>query len=480
MESLWKKTVELPRQRVLGQDLQVQCAIVGGGMAGLLTALFLERNGVEAVVLEADRVAGGQTGNTTAKITAQHGMIYHKLLDTLGREKAQQYAHANQRAIEQYRQIAGDLGISCWMEELPAYLYSRLEEEPLRREADAAKSLGFDAAFTMDTTLPFPVAGAVRFENQSQFHPLEFLQGILPKLTVYEETPVLSVEGDALVTPGGRVTAEEIVFATHYPFLNLPGMYFARMHQERSYVIALEGAQKLDGVYYGVDEEGGWSMRNAGEYLLLGGGNHRTGDNRSGGKYRSLADAAKEFWPQSREAARWSAQDCMTLDGVPYIGQFAESTPNWYVATGFGKWGMTHSMVAAQLISDRILGRENPDWEVFSPQRFTPGASAKTFLENGLQAVKGLGSQLLEPPWALLKDLQPGHGGIVEWGEEKVGAYRDEAGEVFLVSTRCPHLGCQLEWNPDEKSWDCPCHGSRFDYKGNRIDGPAQTGLHRG
>ena len=479
MESLWKKTVELPRQPALGRDLQVQCAVVGGGMAGLLTALLLQQNGVEVVVLEAERAAGGQTGNTTAKITAQHGMIYHKLLDTLGKERAQQYAHANQRAVEQYQSLCEELDIACSLEELPAYLYSRVEEEPLRREADAAKSLGFDAVFTRETTLPFPVKGAVRFAGQAQFHPLEFIRGILPRLTVYEETPVLSVEGNTLVTPGGRVTAEEIVFATHYPFLNLPGMYFARMHQERSYVLALEHAQRLDGVYYGVDQQDGWSMRNAGEYLLLGGGNHRTGDNRAGGKYQSLANAAKALWPQSREVARWSAQDCMTLDGVPYIGRFAESTPNWYVATGFGKWGMSHSMVAAQLLADQILGRENPDAQVFSPQRFTPGPSAKIFLQNGLKAVKGLGGQLLEPPRALLRDLAPGHGGIVQWGEEKVGAYRDEEGEIFLVSTRCPHLGCQLEWNPDEKSWDCPCHGSRFDYKGNLINGPAQIGLRK-
>ena len=273
--------------------------------------------------------------------------------------------------------------------------------------------------------------------------------------------------------------AKHIVFATHFPFLNMPGFYFARMHQERSYVLALKDAAQLDGMYLGVDGEA-LSFRNFEDTLLLGGGSHRTGENSAGGQYAGLRQQAEKLYPGSREITRWSAQDCVTLDGVPYIGPFAAAQPNWYVATGFGKWGMTSSMVAATLIADEISGVENPRAEVFSPLRFTPSASVKSFFLEMGHAVSGLSRQIFTIPEADLADLPLGHGGVLENEGEKVGVYKDEQGAVHLVSTRCSHLGCQLAWNPDEKSWDCPCHGSRFDYQGNLLDNPAQTGLERG
>lgn len=476
MESIWSKTTELHPRKPLPGSMQTETAVIGGGLAGLLTAYFLQQRGVKTIVLEASRIGSGQTKNTTAKITSQHGLIYHKLLQTLGEEPARQYAQANQQAIDAYRSLIREKKIDCQFEECPAYLYSTVEAEPLEQEAEAARLFDIDARFTTRTSLPFSVAGAVRFSGQAQFHPLAFLQEIADELEIYEETRVTKVEDDRIFTDRGTVTARNIVFATHYPFLNFPGYYFLRQHQERSYVLALENAMKLDGMYLGIDENG-LSFRNSGKYLLLGGGSHRTGENRTGGKYEMLRRYAEQFWPESREAAYWSAQDCMTLDGVPYIGQFSVSTPHWFVATGFQKWGMTTSMAAAQLLTDLITGVENPCEEVFSPLRFTPAASAKTFLQEGLHAVRDLSRQAFAPPRAEIDALPTGHGGVVSCEGEKVGVYKDEQGEVYMVSTRCPHLGCQLEWNPDEKSWDCPCHGSRFDYRGNLIDNPAQEGL---
>ena len=292
---------------------------------------------------------------------------------------------------------------------------------------------------------------------------------------MYEDTPVTAVRGDEVLTPKGKVRAEHIVFAAHYPFVNLPGFYFTRLHQERSYAVALKGTGELDGAYYGVDP-GGLSLRPFGSMVLLGGGGHRTGDNRAGGQYQTLEASAERLWPNCQVAARWSAQDCITLDGVPYIGTFSPTRPRWYVATGFGKWGMTSSMVASELIADQICGKENALAPIFSPRRFSMLA-ARTMAKEGGQAARGLARAVFAQGEGSLDGLPPGHGGLVSWQGKKVGAYRDKEGQLYLVDPRCPHMGCQLEWNPEERSWDCPCHGSRFDYEGRLLDGPAQTGL---
>lgn len=489
MESIWKKTIEeektpIPdREKILAGDVHTDAAVIGAGLAGILTAWFLQSQGVKTVVLEAETVGSGQTQNTTAKITSQHGMIYHKLLETFGREKAASYASANQNAVSEYQRIIREQNIPCFFEKRPAYLYTRENGEmgeKLLKEAQAAKSLGLPASFTQNPEepkdLPFSITGAVRFEEQAQFHPLMFLQALAEKLTIYEHTRVLKAEENCLITKQGRVFADQIVFAGHYPFLLRPGYYFLRMHQERSYCLALKNKTAPSGMYLGAYEDG-LSFRGFQDMTILGGGKHRTGENKSGGKYQMLRRKAEEFWPDSCEYAHWSAQDCMTLDGVPYIGRFSAETPNWYVATGFGKWGMTSSMAAARLISNEILGRGNEEGEVFSPQRFTPSASAASFLADGVHAAKDLGRRVFQKPEIPLEELPAGHGGIVEIEGQKAGAYRDEDGELYVVSIKCPHLGCQLEWNPDEKSWDCPCHGSRFDYRGRLLDGPAENGV---
>ena len=474
--SLWNRTADIPRRERLNRDMEVDAAVIGAGMAGVLIADRLKRQGLRVVVLEASRIGSGQTGNTTAKITCQHGMIYRGLIERFGREKARQYADANRQAIRAYAAMIRERGIECDFREAPAYLYSGIDAEPLRREAEAAASLGLDAVFVTRTELPFPVAGAVRFEGQAMFHPLAFLRAVSDGLEIYEETPALTADGHEVRTADGTVRAEHVIFACHFPFVNVPGWYFMRMHQERSYVLAVESDWQPEGMYYGVDPQG-LSFRAAEGLVLLGGGNHRTGENSQGGRYEALRQQARNLLPDSREVTCWSAQDCMTLDGLPYIGPFSPSVPCWHVATGFGKWGMTSSMVAATIIADGIAGHA-PDWaEVFSPSRFELSVSAKNLATETAQAFKGLTRELLSLPRGALDDLLPGHGGIVEADGQKVGVYKDDKGHCYVVNPRCPHLGCQLEWNPDEKSWDCPCHGSRFHYDGSLIDNPAQENL---
>lgn len=475
MESIWRQSVSAPKRPSLSKDIYTDVAIIGGGMAGILIGWFLKEKGIDSVILEASKIGGGQTENTTAKITAQHGDVYHTLIEKFGKEKAFEYAKANSVAVDDYYNLIKKLDIDCHFQYSPSYIYSTSDRERIEKEIEACIELGLPAEFTLKTSLPFSVEGAAVLPNQAQFNPLEFLNAVADKLNIFENTAVVKVLDNCLETDKGKVKAKKIVFATHYPFINSPGFYFMRMHQERSYVIALENTAELDGMYYGIDDDG-LSFRSYENTLLLGGGGHRTGENRKGGRYDKLFRAALEFWPNCKEVTRWSAQDCMTLDGVPYIGCFSSSKPNWYVATGFQKWGMTHSMVAAKRICGLITGDENED-SIFSPLRFTPSASAKTFLDEGVHAVKDLSKQILAPPRAKVEELPKGHGGIVEYQGEKVGVYKSDDGEIYAVSTRCPHLGCQLEWNPDEKSWDCPCHGSRFDYKGTLIDNPAQKNL---
>lgn len=475
MESLWSKTETLPPRDPLPGNLTADAAVIGGGMAGILTAYQLRRRGIEAVVLEAEQVGSGQTKNTTAKITSQHGLIYAKLLDRFGAERAGEYARASQKAVEEYGRIVQEEKIDCMFQRLPAYLYSEQDSSLLEEERQAARRLGIEAELTSAAELPFRHARALAFPNQAQFHPLRFLRAVSEKIPVYEHTRALRVKARTVETDRGLVWARHIVFASHFPFVNFPGFYFARMYQERSYVLALEGPPELSGMYYGVDPSG-LSLRSAGNTLLLGGGSHRTGESGAESAYDQLRRRAASLWPGCREIAAWSAQDCKTLDGVPYVGKFSPSRPNWYVATGFGKWGMTGSMAAAVRLSEEIAGRDRAR-TVFSPRRFPLRTALPNLCRNTGKSVKGLAKEILYFPGKEFDRLAPGQGAVIRWCGKKRGAYRDEKGTVYLVSTRCPHLGCQLEWNPDELSWDCPCHGSRFDYKGNLIDNPAQCGL---
>ena len=480
MESIWSKTCDIPERLPLDGDLEAEAVVIGGGMAGILTAYQLECAGVRTVVLEAGRIGGGQTGNTTAKITCQHGIFCHDFIHKKGRDAAEQYVRANQAAVEEYKRIIQKEGIDCDLEEIDSYVYSQ-DEKKLKDEAEAAAGLGVKASFVPHIEIPVSCAGAVKFARQAQFHPLKFIRSLSEKLTIYENSPVRGAEEHIVKTVCGSVKAEKVIFATHFPFVNFPGMFFTRMHQERSYVLALEGAGVINGMYIG-DGKDTLSFRQFGRYLLFGGEGHRTGEKKDGGKYeggsyKMLRTAARELYPQSREAACWSAQDCITADKVPFIGRYASDRPDWFVATGFQKWGMTASMASAMIIRDLICGFENPWAEVFSPSRFSAEEIPQIMKDSG-KAIKGLTKRFFHIPDETSARLEPGHGAVVETETGKAGVYKTEDQKVYKVDIVCPHLGCELTWNPDEKTWDCPCHGSRFDYKGNLIEGPAQEGIH--
>ncbi len=449
MESIWSKTVRFNKGKELDGEIYVQNVVIGAGMAGILTAYLLKKKGEDVIVIEGDRIAGGQTKNTTAKITSQHDLLYHEMIKKAGIRKAEQYAEANEAAIKAYEKIIREEGIACHFERLPSFLYTVEEngKEKLQREADAANALGIAAYYVEEnaiTELPFKVSGAVCFENQAQFHPLEFVRELSDRISIYENAHVLSVRRHVITTDKGVVTAENIIFATHYPIVNVPGFYFIRQHQERSYVLALEGEnvpRKLSGMYYGIDS-GGLSFRSADGKLLFGGGSHRTGKkikNCEKAGYSYLRERAQSCYPNAEESAFWAAQDCMPHDKIPFIGKYSIFRPYWYVATGFKKWGMTSSMIAAMIISDMICGRNNPYEKVFSPQRLMVRMGIKNF--------------------------------CVDVGESVAGLVKGFFGKK---QERCSHMGCHLEWNEEEKTWDCPCHGSRFEKDGSLIDNPAK------
>ena len=427
MESLWTKTGRLPSFDPLPGDLRTDVLVIGGGMAGLLCAYRLTEAGVDCALVEADRICGGVTKNTTAKITSQHGLIYHRLIREFGPERARLYLEANQSALAAYRELCRE--IDCGFEERDAAVYATGSRRKIDRERGALERLGFTGAFSARD--PVPAAGAVGFRRQAQFHPLKFAAAIAGGLRIFEHTRVLELGPGTAVTNRGTVSAERIIAATHFPLLNRHGGYFLKLCQHRSYVLALENAPGPEGMF--VDESGkGLSFRSSGELLLLGGGGGRTGK-RCGG-WRELEAFARERWPEARVAARWAAQDCMTLDGVPYVGQYSRNTPRLYVATGFNKWGMTSSMAAAALLRDLILGRDNPYTELFSPART---ALRPRLAVNGWEAAAGLPTP---------------------------------------TAPRCPHMGCALKYNAREHSWDCPCHGSRFGEDGRLLDNPATDG----
>lgn len=425
MQSVWQD-LQLPSFAPLRGDLKTDVLIIGGGLAGILCAFFLQQSGVDYALAEADTICGGVTAGTTAKITAQHGLIYDKLLKSLGAERAAMYLQANLQALQTYARLCEKA--DCDYQVQPSFVYSVDNRGKIEREIRALQRLGYPAVFAEHLQIPVTVSGAVGMDDQAQFHPLKFVRSFARVLRIYEHTPIRELRGTQAITDHGRITAGAIIVATHFPFLNKHGGYFLKMFQHRSYVLGLRNAPTVEGMY--VDEaDDGLSFRNTQDLLLLGGGGHKTG--KPGGGWHVLEKFAAMRYPDACVQYRWAAQDCMTLDSVPYIGRYSARTQNLYVATGFNKWGITGSMAAALLLTDLVTGRDNPFAPLFHPSRNM--LKPQLFI-NGGNAVANL---------------------------------------LTFSRKRCPHLGCALKWNPAEHSWDCPCHGSRFAEDGALLDNPA-------
>lgn len=426
MKSVWQMDADIPKFPRLCKDIKTDVLIIGGGLAGLLTAYFLHRNGVNYVLVEKGRICAGTTQNTSAKITFQHGLIYNKILKNSGLETAKFYLKANQSAFERYAQLCEN--IDCDYEIKDNYVYSINDRKKLEDELSALDKIGYNAMMCENIPIPIDNVGAVKFPDQAQFNPLKFAAKLTKGLNIYENTFVREMIGNTAVTDGGKIYADKVAVTTHFPFINKHGSYYLKLYQHRSYVIALDNARNVEGMYVDEDKKG-LSFRNYEDLLLIGGGGHRTG--KKGGGWKEIRTFAQDHFPNSGEKFFWAAQDCMSLDGIPYVGHYSKNTPDMYTATGFGKWGMTGSMISAMILSDMLMDKNNDYIEIFSPSR---SILKPQLLVNGFEAAINL---------------------------------------FTFSKKRCPHLGCALKWNSSEHSWDCPCHGSRFSANGKVLDNPA-------
>jgi len=486
--SIWLETTPGTDYESLDGGMSVDTVVVGGGIVGITAASKLTEAGQTVAVVERDRILDGVTGHTTAKLTSQHALIYDYLREQFGDERARQYAHANQSAIDEVESTVADRGIDCDFERVPAYTYVETEDrtQDVQDEVSAARRLGLPASYTESTPLPYDVAAAVRFDEQAQFHPRKYLLELARGLVedgsyVFEETRALDVDpGDRcrVETDRGELAADDVVVATNFPFYDR-GLYFTRLEPKRSYVLAarLDG-EVPEGMYYRPTDPY-FSVRPhpAGDesLVLFGGQNHKTGHQGDGrGRYRAVEREARRRFDVDSVEYRWSTQDYTSADRVPFVGQLAPQTDHVHVATGFGGWGLTNGTAAGMLLADTILGRENAWAEVYEPTRLNPRASAGQVLKHNTAAMRQFfGDRFAAQSIDTRVTLSRGDASVVESDEGPVGIYRDDDGGLHTVSAVCPHMGCHVEWNDGEDSWDCPCHGSRFDYDGSVLHTPA-------
>lgn len=487
-QSYWLDSTPATNYPTLKVDTTLEIVVIGGGIVGITTALLLQKEGCQVALLEGNRIIQGTSGYTTAKITAQHNLIYAELINTFGREKAQQYGDANQKALNFIENTIKNDQLSCDFQTLPAYVYTTEQKyvAKIEEEVTACQKLGLKAGYYEDLPLALPIKAAIQLPEQAQFHPRKYLLALAEKFAqrggvIYENSRIVEVEKNPapiLTTAAGyKIKCERVIIASHFPCYDGLGFYFTRLRPERSYLVGLTAKDKFPPGMFISAEKPIRSLRcqkyGEGELILLGGEGHRTGHGQETGlHYQALNKFGHQLFSVEQGLYQWSTQDYITLDQVPYIGKLTSSNKNIYLATGFGKWGMSGGTSAALILRDLIINGSSPYEQLFSPSRNITAGSVKNFMIENLDTskefikgkIKGGEEKAL---------LGRGKGQVVQIEGEKYGGYRDPAGKLHLVDITCPHLGCELTWNSAERTWDCPCHGSRFNFKGKIIEGPA-------
>lgn len=463
--------------------------IIGAGIFGLTCAYYLSKLGYKVIVLEKNNIGEKTTGHTTAKITSQHGLFYDYLTKSYGQKFARDYLEINEHAIKNIKDIIDKEKIKCDFEYQNSYVYTTKKEDlkEIKNEVKAVENLGHNCEFVAKTGLPFEVKGAICFKNQAQFHPLKYLDGLCKAIIakdnyIYTNTAVFDVkkDGEKYITFSKdlKVKSKHVVIATHYPFINFPGFYFLKMYQSTSYLIAVDTKKTLFNGMYIAATNPTFSFRTAKykgkELLLIGGGEHKTGQPTSyQNSYGILEKEAKKYYPYCEILFQWNTKDCISLDKIPYIGSYSSTMPKMFVGTGFKKWGMTLSNVAANIIVDMICGKENKFSYLFNSSRLEPIKNSDEMKNMIVQSANSLFINKLKHTNMNFDKIADNSGSILEINHQKVGIYKDLNGKIYAVKPICTHLGCLLSWNDVDKTWDCPCHGSRFNFDGKNLYDPA-------
>ncbi|MDP2210574.1 MAG: FAD-dependent oxidoreductase [Candidatus Aquicultor sp.] len=475
----------------LQEGIEVDTVIIGGGIVGITAATLLKEAGQTVAIVDMNKIVKSVTGHSTAKVTSLHALIYQQLLRHFSKDDVRRYGDANQSAIDRIESFVTAKSIDCDFARTPAFTYTESEKNlsSIKKEVEAAQEVGLPASYVETSPLPFEILGAVRFENQAKFHPRKYLLALAQEIPgngsyIFENTRALHInEGDPcyVSTDKGEIRGKHVILATHFPFYD-KGLFFSRLYPHYAYALGVRIAEEVpEGLYYSMDGEH-HSIRNQptgnGPLLIIGGGNHKTGQ---GGNtlafYKSIEKYARERFDIKSIDYYWSTEDYDTADRMPYIGKSPRSE-HVYLATGFGGWGMTNGTLSAMIISDLILERPNPWSSLFNPSRVDVVASGRAFVAGGVNILKQYASSLLVPTHAhSLADIPKGAGMKVLINKKEIAAYKDEEGTVTAISPVCTHLSCIVNWNNAEKTWDCPCHGSRYDRQGEVIHGPALKNL---
>jgi len=491
-QSYWHESadnkIELNRNKEELKDKNFDVLIIGAGLTGLNTAYLLKDSGYKIGIIDGTTIGFGVSGYTTAKITVQHDVFYDYLINSFSLEEAKQYLKANEEGLKLIKKIIDENKIQCDFKEQDAFVYATNEEElnQIKQELEAYKKLGIDGYYTEDVPLPNNALAAIGIKNQAQYNPLKYLYSLVNIVNnsgsceIYENVRALNIELHSghidVKTQAGLIHANKVIVTSHYPFDDSFGLYFLRLYQDKSYIIAARTKEEpFEGMYININDPI-YSMRyhfsDEENLLLLGGGNHRAGEKENEeDSYNELESFLNANFKGAEIVSKWSTQDCMTYDKIPYIGLYSKSIDNLYVATGFKKWGMTHSAAAAIILRNKILNINDDFSEIFNPARITPTQSAKEFFSSIASITKAFAKRIAPVPDELL-EVEMGRGKIINYNGKKVGVYKDEKGDYFCINPVCAHLKCSLSFNEAEKTWDCPCHGSRYDIKGNILEGP--------
>jgi glycine/D-amino acid oxidase-like deaminating enzyme/nitrite reductase/ring-hydroxylating ferredoxin subunit len=485
--SLWVSTTSAPDRRGAAVPAETDVLVLGAGIAGLTTAYLLAEAGRSVLVLEAGEVAAGVSGHTTAKLTAQHALNYHRIAARKGTASAGSYGASQLAALEWVARTAREQDIRCELERLPSYVYSTDPNQRalLRAEADAARLAGLPAELVDEVDLPFKTVAAVRFADQAQFHPRQWLLGLAERFVAAGGRIIEGVRATGLTearrvlvrTTAGAVRANHVVVATHYPIFDR-GLYFTRLDPVRDLVVAGPAPDEhtVRGMYLDADTHHSVRAATVGgqRFLVVGGEHYRVGDHLDvRARHQRLARWAEQHLGLTSVRYRWSAHDLSTLDDLPYVGRYYPGARNLWVATGFGQWGMTGGTAAGLLLRDLVLGEDNELETLYDPNRFSL-RSIRPLVANNVTVAAHLTRdhiRALRSP--SLDDLEPDQATVTRRGATMVAGYRDENGALHAVNARCTHLGCLVAFNTAERSWDCPCHGSRFDVDGAVLQGPA-------